>query len=424
LRDLDFGPSSDGGGRSLYITEFSNGIGTIYELVFAEPDIIGKPAYHSGAEDGLYIWKDTYDGPYHVDISGSGPLTQFSFELLTDKPIERVTPRQLEANDILLWNDHHLTFDGWVTTWIDGVDFQLPLATQAIIAVAQDGHPSPRQLHIGASGLPLSPSGWIIESDILPPPPVFQGGQDLGLFIGRDSASGEARARWNGDGPNHRVEIKLLFSQIPHLVTPIGLEANDVFTFNDNTVSINSIVSTWWDGLDIILQAGTHMGIEYTQDGLIQTGWVNPKTHSLGLPNAYRLPRAEPYGAPAYDPATEAGLYLWQDKATATWRLRGAAGGGAGRFSGEIVTDKPFTSVSAVRLEANDVLDTTDPARIVFDLRMWKQWEDGIDFRATPGAQLTLNLTSAHPFTSPARAVRVGNLKWPVESLPLGLGSW
>ena len=125
-----------------------------------------------------------------------------------------------------------------------------------------------------------------------------------------------------------------------------------------------------------------------------------------------------------YDPGTEAGLYLWQDKATGTWHLRGAAGGGDGRYTGEIVSDQPFTGVSAVSIEANDVLDTTDPMRIVFDLRMWNQWEDGIDFQTAPGAQLTLNLTAGKPFANPAQAVRVGNLKWPVENLPLDISGW
>jgi hypothetical protein len=129
LRDLDFGPSSAGVGRSLYVTESSNGVGTIYELTFAEPDILGKPVYQPGAEEGLYLWRETFDGPYHMEVSGSGPLSQFSFELIADKPIASVLPRQLETNDSLTWNVNHLTFTGWVTNWIDGLDFQLPPGT-------------------------------------------------------------------------------------------------------------------------------------------------------------------------------------------------------------------------------------------------------------------------------------------------------
>ena len=55
---------------------------------------------------------------------------------------------------------------------------------------------------------------------------------------------------------------------------------------------------------------------------------------------------------------------------------------------------------------------------------MWKQWEDGIDFQAAPGAQLTLNLTIGQPFATPGKAVRIGESKWPVDNLPLNLGGW
>ena len=293
-----------------------------------------------------------------------------------------------------------------------------------MMAIEQDGRPNPRQLHIGATGQPQTSSGWIVEADTLPAPPAFQGGQDLGLFVGRDPASGEVRARWNGDGPNHRAEIELLFSQGANEVTPVGVEANDVFAVTGNAVSIDSYVGVWWDGANIDLQPGTRMGLAYTQDGLVQPHRVNPATRNLGLPNAYWLPRAEPYGKPVYDPGAEAGLYLWQDKATGVWHLRGAAGGGGGRYSGEIVSDQPFSSVSAFSLEANDVLETTDPARIVFDLRMWNQWEDGIEFQAAPGAQLSLNLTTGNPFSTPSKALRIGESKWPVDNLPVNISGW
>ncbi len=397
----------------------------VHVLEPSYPSPAGKPDYQPGLDEGLYLWKDTFDGPYHVEANGSGPSSVFSFELITDQPIASVTPRSLESNDSLAWSGRHLTFEGRVGTWFDGLEIQLPPATRAMMAVEQDGSPNPRQLHIGTTGQPLTPSGWIVAADnTLPPPPPFQGGQDLGLFIGRDAASGEVRARWNGDGPNHRAAIELLFSQVPNVVTPVGIEANDTFTTTANAVSIDSFVGSWWDGANISVPPGTRMGLAYTQDGLVQPHRVNPATRSLGLPNAYRLPRAEPYGKPVYDPGSEAGLYLWQDKATGAWHLRGAAGGGGGRYSGEIVSNQPFTTVSAVSIEANDVLDTSNPTRIVFDLSMGKQWEDGIDFQTAPGAQLTLNLTSGRPFSIPGKALRIGESKWPVDNLPLDLGGW
>jgi len=388
------------------------------------PSLQGKPVYQPGQDAGFYLWKDSFDGPYRIETNGSGPVTKFSVELIADQSLAAVTPRSLEADDTLAWSGGHMTLDSRVSTWIDGVDFQLPPGTHAMFAVTQDGSPNPRQLHIGASGQPMTPSGWILDADSLSAPPAFQGGKDLGLFMGRDPASGELRPRWNGDGPNHRSGVELLFSQSPNYVTPVSLELNDVLAVTANAVSVDGYVSSWWDGVNIGVPPGTRLGLAYTQDGLVQPHRVNPATRNLGLPNAYWLPRVEPYGQPVYDPGTEAGLYLWQDEASGVWHLRGAAGGGNARYIGELASDQPFVSVAAVGLEANDVLDTTDPARIVFNLGMGNQWEDGIDFQAAPGAQLSLNLTTGSPFAPPARAVRVGNRQWLVGNLPLDLSGW
>ncbi|MEN8133374.1 MAG: FG-GAP-like repeat-containing protein, partial [Pseudomonadota bacterium] len=41
LRDMDFGPSSSGSGRSLYVSEISDGTGSIYEITFGESGAMG-----------------------------------------------------------------------------------------------------------------------------------------------------------------------------------------------------------------------------------------------------------------------------------------------------------------------------------------------------------------------------------------------
>jgi arylsulfatase A len=388
------------------------------------PPLMGKPLYQRGREAGVYIWKNAFDGPYHMEVSGDGPLSVFEIKLLASHPLLDVVPRQLEVDDNLSWSENQLAFTSRVAAWIDGVDFVLPVGAQALLTIHEESQSDHHGVYVGSSVQALVPTDWIVDVDTLPVLPTFHGGKDLGLFVGRDASDSEVRARWNGDGENHRAEVDLFFSGNPDGVTPIGFEPNDTIVTTTNMVSIDSIVSVWWDGVDIRLQPGMKLGLAYNQDGFVQPHWVNPATHDLGLPNAYRLPRAEPYGKPDYDPGAEAGLYLWQDKATGVWHLRGAAGGGGGRYTGEIVSDQPFTAVSAISLESNDVLDTTDPTRIVFDLGMWSQWEDGIDFQAAPGAQLTLNLTSGNPFGVPGKAVRIGEMKWPVDNLPLELGGW
>jgi hypothetical protein len=203
-------------------------------------------------------------------------------------------------------------------------------------------------------------------------------------------------------------------------VTPVGFEPNDVLEATPQRVAIDSFVSSWWDGLNMSLAPGTRLGVAYRQDGLVQPHRVNPASRNLGLPNAYALPRAEPYGDPGYDAGTEAGLFVWKDEASGVWQVRGTGGSGFGRYTGEIVSDQPFSSVTGVSLEGNDVLDTTDPLRIVFDMRMWSPWQDGFDFRVPDGAQVALNLQSAGG-GNPVETIRIGAQRWPVQQLPVDI---
>jgi len=386
------------------------------------PALLSRPSYVEGQEAGLYLWKDSFDGPYHIEVNGDGPLSVFSVELIADQTLASVTPQLLEANDTLAWNANHLQFEGRVTSGIDKLDFQLAPGSRAMLAVEQNGVANPRQLHIGASGDPLTPAGWVLEADTLPALPAFQGGVDLGLFVGR--ASGEVRARWNGDGPNHRSELDLLFSQLPTAVTPVGYESNDVLETTPYSAAAEGVVGVWWDGLNVDLPAGTRMGLAYKQDGLVQPHWVNPASRNLGLPNAYRLPQATPYGAPAYDPATEANLNLWKDEVTGVWHVQATAGSGFARYTGELVSDQPFARVSANGLEASDTLNnTTAPTRIVFDLSMWSPWEDGFEFEVPAGASVQLSL-QPQGSEDPAQTIRIGAQRWPVEQLPVNISGW
>lgn len=387
------------------------------------PPLWGRPAYQLGQDGGIYLWKNTFDGPYHIEVNGDGPLSEYEIDLLADLPLVDAVPQKLEADDNLTWKENQLVFASRVTIGKDGLDFTLPHKVRALFAIREQSQSGPHQVFVGSSKLALVPTDWIVDADLLPAPPSFQGGRDLGLFVGRDQGGGVIRARWNGNGENHRAEVDLLFSQPPNYVTPVGFEPDDVFVATANGASFDSNVSVWWDGVDVSLTPGTLLGLAYDQDGRIQPNWVNPATRNFGSPNAYRLPRAEPYGKPGYDPGIEAGLFLWKDEESGIWHLRGAAGGGYCRYAGEIVSNRPFHTVSPVGLEADDVLDTTDPLQIVFDLHMWNSWEDAIRFQFPADAEVHLAL-QPQGGEDPADVLQVGADRWPVEDVPLNISGW
>lgn len=407
-------------GTSQEITKFpANQLIRVVEPSF--PSLLGKPVeYIPGQNSGVYLWKEAFDSPYHLRVSGNGPKSVFRVEVLSDQPLTSVVPVKLEADDNLYWSDNYLSFSSIVTVGKDGIDFELPAGAEALIAVELDGQPNPRQLHVGGLGLPCTPAGWIVDVNQLPPIPDFQPGDDLGLFVGAAFSPGDILMRWNGDGYNHTAELKIVSSSPLFDVQPVSFESCCDTLFKDTRFArVLATMSTGRDGLDIQVPADSTIGISYHQDGLFQSHRVNGKTRDLGLPNAYELPQAGVLGNPVYDPAQDKGLFIWRSEDDA-WHLRVAAGGNHGRYQGSIVSSLPVVSAQAWRLESDDVLQLdADQKRVDFDLKVWNSGQDGIDIVLPEGSAVSLELNGN---TAEASAlVRIGGDRWPVERLPVVL---
>ena len=389
------------------------------------PDLQGKPAYFPGSGRKVYLWKDYFDDPYHLRLTGNGiDSTSYDIKLVTSNGVGSIQAVGLEADDVLAIQPSGLAFSGTITASEDGLDFDLPPRAIGMLSIELDGAPDPRQLKVGNNALPLSPLGWILPYSNLPQRPAFQGGSDLGLFIGKGASDGLLEARWNGDGNVHPAELSLLASNVFLSSNGIQLESNDQITIDTaSMLQIKGPVSTWWDGADVTVTSDSNIGIAYRQDEMSGTLFTNFGDGSLGLPNTYWLPLMEPYEKPIYTPATDTGIFLWKDEADNTWHLRATAGGGNARYIGSISSDMPAVLVQAFKLETeyNDVLDTSDPTNIIFDIRMSNIWQDGIDFQFPDGATITLDLQTPE---NAAAFVYVGNNRWPVKQLPLQFGGW
>ena len=384
------------------------------------PSLLGKPEYQPGQDSGVYLWKETFDGPYYLRVSGNGPKSIFKVDILSDFTFTSVVPVGLEANDNLYWLDNYLNFTSQVTTGKDGIDFKLPAGAEALIAVELDGQPNPRQLHVGGLGLPCTPAGWIVNVDKLPPMPDFQPGDDLGLFWGAASSTGDILMRWNGDAYGHTADLKIVSSSALFDVQPVNFESCCDTLFKDTRFArVSATMSTGWDGLDIQAPADSTISISYHQDGLFQSHRINGNTRDLGLPNAYGLPQPGAIGKPVYDPVQDKGIFIWRSENN-IWHLRVTAGGDYGRYQGAIVSSLPVVSAQAWRLESNDLLMVSaDQKRVDFDLEVWNAGQDGIDIVITAGSQVSLELNGN---TVEASAlVKIGAESWPVENLPVFL---
>jgi hypothetical protein len=121
-------------------------------------------------------------------------------------------------------------------------------------------------------------------------------------------------------------------------------------------------------------------------------------TEGTGIVAVIPGENAQPYscGPPAYDPGTEAGVFIWRDCLLDTWRFRFAAGGPTfTRYNGRVVSAAGFASVSPHSLESNDVLDsTTDPLQIAYQLGMVNSGVDGFDVVLAPDSNACFELDS------------------------------
>lgn len=378
----------------------------------------GNPESTPAAGAKVLLWQDTFDGPFHLRTIGSGDATQFAINLIGSDVIREISPNSLEAKDRLQTTDYGFSLNSNLIRQQDGVDFRLAPGAKALLSVTQDGVANPRQLQVGGQESNLAPAGWILGSDDFSQRPSFQPGKDLGLFVGKGAKSDRLEFRWNGDGKFHRADLSVLTSQETVNFSAQGLDLRDKLTTFENGVEIDGSVSSDADGLDVTVPDKTQVGFTYKQDGLFQSHRVNPFDDLLGLPNAYELPVADPYGRPESDASQDAGLFLWKDEESGVWELRATAGGGGASYKGSIVADRAAVLGQAVQTEGNDTVDTSDPLRIDFGLNVTGSNTDGIQFRFPEETDLTLKLEGD------AAPLRVGSERWPVGQVPLDLSGW
>jgi len=99
-------------------------------------------------------------------------------------------------------------------------------------------------------------------------------------------------------------------------------------------------------------------------------------------------------GEPTIDGNTESGIFVWQNE-NDTWSFRLYAGAGTAITAGSIASSSGFISSIGINLESSDVVDTSNPTSIEYDLRVGAGAFDGIDFTVPSNADLCLMVDNA-----------------------------
>ena len=394
---------------------------TLHVVETVNPTPMGQPAYQPGADAGVYLWKETFDGPYILRASGDGTLADYHVRLISTAPLVAADVFGLAPTDEWVASEAGFDLVSQVSAGEVSVEFRLRPNRSAMLSMVQDGVANPRQIHVGASALPLSPVGWIVNSADLPDlnTPNTLVAPDLGLIVARNTDPSTIVALWHGDGNSHGNVFALLSEKTITGIWGYSLEAGDTVGNSSHAVTVTGQIATGWDGLLVDLAQGGNLGVLYVRDGLFTLRGVNPGV-AFKPPNAYLIPPADPYGAPAYDRLSQQGVFVWKGQ-NGVWHLQATAGDGpAQRYVGQITTNLPVARVTGNSLEGNDVLDTSNPTQIRFDLRVWAGGVDAIEFVVPREATVDFNLDDLNQ----AGVVFIGESQWPVANLPLDLSGW
>ncbi|HEX5787877.1 MAG TPA: FG-GAP-like repeat-containing protein [Woeseiaceae bacterium] len=368
----------------------------------------GAPTIDSANDFEIFIWQDACGTPFKVRVAAaSGPPELFSGHVRSDAPFESVTGVQLEATDILTLDSAQMELTYGLTVGGGSVDgFNMQPADNASVC--------------------------------------------FGIESNRPTALvGPDRIRVNLPVNLRTLETCTIVNPIITIANTSALESNSagVMTFElsldfavpyEVSVKYATFDGTATAGADYEPASGTVVFAPNTSTARIDIPIVDddevefaenfgvtlfdPSGAVLGNDSAIgTIDDDDPgaCGAPTFDPATDRGLYVWQDCGSAEWFVR-AVGGGVNRtYRGRVQSDAPFATVVPFNIEGSDVLDfTTDPARIEYAMEVGNSGQDGFQFEIA-GTAACLELDSPdvkvfvgaqrNPLTPPFDLVSLGS---------------
>ena len=353
----------------------------------AKADVIpcGMPSYDQATDRAIFLWQDCTTGAWSFRMMGGGSHIAVDGALDSTYPFTEYTPVSLEASDRLQSPDPtrlEFSLESW-NTWIDGFDFVLPAGANATFSLVTTGIPvlvGPNRVAVTAPFNLLDLSG----APQFDGQPTYDPATEQEAFLWRTSDGGW-HLRVTGAGTSTSFTGSIKSDRAFTAVTPVDLESEDTLdTTNTAQIGFDFVPVDGEDGVDFSFPADS--AVCFTLATPDQPVLIGPDR--VPIIGSFDLQTLSPCGAgtpspdgqPAYDPGTQAGLFLWRDGPGAGWHMRVTAGGGSANYAGEIVSSEPFSNVNGVSIESKDIFDTSNPNRIGFDLTVWNSGQDGIDF--------------------------------------------
>ena len=358
-----------------------------------------EPEFDKATEAGVFLWKDCFDGDWSLRVTGGGGANVVYDGLIgSDAAFTTVTPFSAETNDVIDFTSdpakvrYTLMVGG---TGIDGIDFMPSSGSGTCLYL---NIPEGQTVQVGHLRRPVTTP---LDLETMGP-------CDIALPIISVADIGVAENAESGV-----ATFTLTLSEASPSAVSVDVETVDgtAVAAEDYTALVSTTV-TFEPGV-------TEMTVDVAlvDDSVSESD----ESFSIVLSNAVGAlviantavativdDEISPCGQPAYNKATESGVFLWQDCATGTWSARMTGGGGDWVYEGRVVGQNPFTNVAGFSIEANDVLDNaSDPSAIDFALIAGGSGQDGFDFAfpATDEVCFRLNAPALPLYVGAARTV-------------------
>lgn len=405
-------------------------------------DACGAPTYDSSADSGIYLWETdcgqtTRSFELRALAGGAASTLSFSGLVESSEALLSATPDSLEPNDRLdlAQGDLRLEYQLNVSSpWFDGLSFSAP--ETASLCFGADLPPG-TQVHVGPDAIPVSApfdlttfASCAIEQPVTCGTPEFDEATDTGLFLWETNCGGSSRAfavRALGGGSSTPViydgyvESSVAFDS----ASGTSLESNDVLELTDANQRLSyrlTVTTPWLDGFSFTAPGDAELCFgrgmpDGTQVTVGYAGTVVATPFDLSTLESCAQPQPVICGAPAYDSATDSGLYLWEDNCggqTRAFTVRALAGGSSGTltYQGGLDAGAALLDVTGFSLEANDSLDlVAGGTGLDYLLNVTSPWYDGFSFTAPSNTSLCFGLDLPE-----GTQVRVGRDATPVTA--------
>jgi hypothetical protein len=355
----------------------------------------GQPAYDAATEAGIFVWQDCPNGAWHVRFTSGPNWLVYNGDLVSNAAFTNVVPVSVEGGDTLDFttNPAIIAFQLGMINFEDGFDFEVPAAATACFQVASPAGPA---VYFGADRDTVS-----LPLDLNTLAPCAGGQPDTdgdGLNDTQEASLGTDpnNPDTDGDGLDDGDEVNVRGTD-PLVVDTDGDGLGDGDEVNVHGTD-PTLADTDGDGLSDGAEVnvhGTDPALADTDGGGTDDGTeVNVDGTDPLNPADDAAPPLSACGAPTYNAAAEAGVFIWQDCPNGAWHARFTAGPNWLVYNGNLVSSAAFTNVVPVSVEGGDTLDsTTDPAIIAFQLGMIN-YEDGFDFEVSAAASACFQVDS------------------------------